>query len=887
MLMPHRHPEICKLFRKFMTLREDGSYGWDQTELRRHAQLVMQALETAVEDLDDSSVLASILGELGRRHGRYGVREEMFDLWDRWSLIKAGLLAEALSLHIPRHYTCDDSYIGRAQRLIRAQLEASSINADYPSLPDLARLVRHRRPAVTIRNEDGAVFDGLELRRRVYDIFQPRFARAACDPTAGAAFIEGTIIPLDIDENDPLHREDITLAEIAAAISRLPSGRAPGWDGLPCELLVAFVDFFAGALWRVFTASHFRGALPPSTRRSSICLVPKTRGGRGFSGYRPISLPSADYRVLAGILLRRLRHHLPALVPECQTYVVSGRAPSWNIAWVTDAVEEATAGGLPLAVVCVDLESAFDSLDRGFLWMLLESLRLPSAFMKWIRLLYAEADSTIRAGDFHTTAFHLLNGLRKGCAVSVPLFNIATGPLLRRLESFLGVGNVIAYADDITLLIRRDEQFERVEAEQHLLTLLDSACRKWTPFTRGLSLVGRAKAANTLVLSTTQHYLHGYLPGEATITKLQGCLRRFIRGPDRTAWLPAGIVSRPVTLGGLGLLDIGAQLHPACLKGVQAALPPSPTATEALGGGLQDPRPRPPGCSHIPAIGAPHHWWLPVPSPSQPPGPCALVRVRVADLRDAPDIRPTRSSFADAAALVTLCRRTLEENLRESTRAACLAEAVVLPGTNTPFSRLTTRSARRALERPRLAAQPITRLLSRWTSVVDAPARLDWTSLRCCAFSGHDADIALRLALHALPHPNHPASTSSSCQACGSVDRSLDHRYWSCSRIEAFSVLGSGFSGLASKMTTWPSWRRPNPSSTGTSYSSVVSLFSAKTWNLSGILVLQKLWDSLQYGMQQSLKSKWTPEVREAWFQVFHYISWQIIRGLRSYHSEN
>ncbi|UYV72851.1 hypothetical protein LAZ67_10000990 [Cordylochernes scorpioides] len=132
------------------------------------------------------------------------------------------------------------------------------------------------------------------------------------------------------------------------------------------------------------------------------------------------------------------------------------------------------------------------------------------------------------------------------------------------------------------------------------------------------------------------------------------------------------------------------------------------------------------------------------------------------------------------------------KNLRESTRAACLAEAVVLRGTTTPFSRLTPRSARRALERPRLAAQPITRLLSRWTSVVDA---LDWTSLRRCVFSGHDADIALRLALHALPHPNHPASTSSSCQACGSVDRSLDLRYWSCSRIrpliiEAFSVLG-------------------------------------------------------------------------------------------------
>ncbi|UYV64030.1 hypothetical protein LAZ67_2006363 [Cordylochernes scorpioides] len=442
-------------------------------------------------------------------------------LWDRWSLIKAGLLAEARSLHILRHYTCDDSYIGRTQRLIREQLDASSINADYLSLPDRARLVRHRRPAVTIRNEDGAVFDGPELRRRRYDIFQPRFARAACDSTAGAAFIEGTT-----DEDDPLHREDITLAEIAAAISRLPSGRAPGWDGLPCELLVAFVGFFAGALSPVFTASHFSGALPPSTRRSSICLFPKTRGGRGFSGYRPILLPSDDYRVL----------------------------------------------GLP-------------------------------------------------SGFGHSCEF-------------------------------------------------REE------------------CRPL----------------------------------------------------------------RPVTLGGLGLLDIGAQLHLACLKGVQAALRGRKNDFSWLVLGGVWLRPHPDGTPFWPRrlwllrlweeaskiLGldnraVPTSQLLELPNIGgcrflRPPNLLAPARwsgVRVADLRDAPDIRPTRSSLADAAALVAFCRRTLEENLRESTRAASLAEALVLRGTNTPFSRLTTRSARRALERPRLAAQPITRLLSRWTSVVDAPARLD------------------------------------------------------------------------------------------------------------------------------------------------------------------
>ncbi|UYV65014.1 K02A2.6-like [Cordylochernes scorpioides] len=429
-------------------------------------------------------------------------------LWDRWITIKAGLLAEARSLHDPRH-AASDSYVYRARRYIAGQLEASSIRADYPSLPDLARAIRLRRP-----------------------------------------------------------------------------------DGLPCELLVTFnEDFFAGALARVFAASRLRGALPPSTRRSSICLVPKARdGGRGLESLGPSRCPRPTTGCLPPFFTG-------ASSPTSETWCQNARhTPSpggprpETSPW--DAIEEATALGSPLAIMGVDLEPAFDSLDRGFLESLLTSLRLPPAFMSWINILYAGADATIGAEGFNTTAFPLLNGLRQGCAVSAALFSIATGPLLRRLELTLGVGNVIAYADDIVLLFNRNGDFEGVASvledyrqasgigvnlwksaglwcgawrnrgdsplgaswsttsirvlgldivpritvshlEQHLLALLETACRRWTPFTRGLSLIGRARAANSLVGSTIQHHLHGYLSSSPTIAKLQARLASFGCGAAR------------------------------------------------------------------------------------------------------------------------------------------------------------------------------------------------------------------------------------------------------------------------------------------------------------------------------------------------------------------
>ncbi|UYV84873.1 hypothetical protein LAZ67_X003822 [Cordylochernes scorpioides] len=810
------------------------------------------------------------------------------DLWGKWGKLKRELVEDIKCLYVPR--VEDEDYVTRASRFLRSRLEAETVEADYPSLPELGRALRvrqHRPELTTVFDAQGNLFEGKSLRRYVFNSFRELFNGSTCSPEDIAGFLEGATECITLEDSDPLHRADISLNEVEVAISRLPQGKAAGCDGIPCELVKGFEDFFGGVIHQVLAESKLRGTLPESSRRNIICLVPKAHGGPGLSGYRPISLPTADYRIVSGVLLGRLRRHLPAIVPDCQTYAVPGRCPSWNIACVSDEVAQAFKNKTPLAVISTDLQSAFDNVDREFLASQLRIIGLPPPFMEWLHLLYAEADATIKVDGNFTRPFKMRRGLRQGCACSAALFSIFTGPLLRHLERILGRGNVLAYADDILLLIREDWQFERVKTifdefrrasgvsvnfpkskglwcgawrdradsplgiswsassitvlgceitsghgtsvqENHLLGILERSISRWSPFVRGFSLVGRARAANSLVLAAVLHHLHGYLPGDATIAKLQARLTRFVWGScHRAAWLPGGLLARPVSVGGVGLLDIRTQLQLACFKGVQAAsrnggknayswlVESGAWMTPLSSGSWLLPRRRrlldlweqassilglnhrvvpAPTLLNLPLVGACR--FLATPS-LRAPSRWRGVRVRdLAGPAPPPIARLTRSTCDDAAALGAFCQRLVADNATSVYRERTLEEAVVLRGTATPFLRISTRTARRMLERPRLAAVPISRYLRRWAPVVDVPSTsLAFSSLRRCSFGGHAADIALRLALHALPHPGHPASSQPVCIACGSSDLSLAHRYWSCSAVrplirEVFSIIG-------------------------------------------------------------------------------------------------
>ncbi|CAM2118270.1 unnamed protein product [Caretta caretta] len=244
----------------------------------------------------------------------------------------------------------------------------------------------------------------------------------------------------------------------------MPTNKSPGMDGLTVEFYSVFWDVLGPDLVIVGPESLQTGVLPLSCRRAVLALLPKKGDRRDLRNWRPISLLSTDYRVVAKAILLRLGSVLADVVHPDQTYTVPGRTIFDNLYLVRDLLELGRRDGLLFALLCLDQEKAFDRVDHRYLL------------------------GTLRAFGFRPQFVGFLQGVRQGCPLSGQQYALAIEPFLRLLHQRL-TGLVLrelelrlvlsAYADDVLLVVQDPDDLVRVEACQAVYWAASSARVNW------------------------------------------------------------------------------------------------------------------------------------------------------------------------------------------------------------------------------------------------------------------------------------------------------------------------------------------------------------------------------------------------------------------------
>jgi len=168
----------------------------------------------------------------------------------------------------------------------------------------------------------------------------------------------------------------------------------------------------------------------------------------------------------------RIRPALVEVLHACQHCGVPGKSIFVAVGTVRDAVAYAEMANAPLCVLSLDFKEAFDKISHKYLFTILQSYGFSDALLRYIENMYTNATSVVHINGHISGPITMQSSIRQGCPFSMALFAFCLNPLLYRLDQTLNglrihqrqrQSAVIAYADDITLLITTPENIDAVK----------------------------------------------------------------------------------------------------------------------------------------------------------------------------------------------------------------------------------------------------------------------------------------------------------------------------------------------------------------------------------------------------------------------------------------
>lgn len=224
---------------------------------------------------------------------------------------------------------------------------------------------------------------------------------------------------------------EITTEELQQVMGKLKSGKSPGSDGFPSEWYRTYYKELMPLLRDTFNWVIKEGKTPPSWKEAIISVIPKGKKDREHcQNYRPISLLNTDYKMFSSILASRIQLFLSDLIDEDQTGFVKGRQTFDNIRRTLHVIDRAHRNKLPVGLISLDAEKAFDRVNWEFLYLALEKFGFNDKSVQCIKSLYQNPTARVRVNGSLSERFLLERGTRQGCCLSPSLFAIYIEPLV-------------------------------------------------------------------------------------------------------------------------------------------------------------------------------------------------------------------------------------------------------------------------------------------------------------------------------------------------------------------------------------------------------------------------------------------------------------------------
>lgn len=349
-----------------------------------------------------------------------------------------------------QHYNLQRNLVRSLSRAAhRSYIQSITSSLSAPQRPTLHKFIRSQRLGSSetnippLQRPDNTVCDDPGEKATVLN---NHFA-AVCIPDDPSWSLPPT--PSTARPQGDLSSFHTSAGHVAQVIKRLPTGKAPGLDGIPNDVLKALSPSLSYPLSLLFNQSFRSGVFPMCWKHALVVPIYKGKGQRSApTNYRPISLLSSMSKLCEKIVYEQLYHHVsPALAPS-QSGFRKGDSTSFQLVNILQRIAELRDQKCLTAMCFFDLAKAFDTVwFRGLLHKLEVLFNVRNLAFSWIASYLTGRTQSVRLNSSISDPLPVSSGVPQGSILGPLLFLIYVNDLP------LVVPGISLFADDTGLLV--------------------------------------------------------------------------------------------------------------------------------------------------------------------------------------------------------------------------------------------------------------------------------------------------------------------------------------------------------------------------------------------------------------------------------------------------
>ena len=223
-----------------------------------------------------------------------------------------------------------------------------------------------------------------------------------------------------------------------------------GSDDIHEGALKKFRSSYATPLTALFNKSLQQGKIPQDWKTARIAPGFKKGDKDNIRNYRPISITSVLCKILERLIVKHIEEaFLWGENPIISPYQHSGRnncSVTTNLLQAMDQWTESLNNKVPVDIIFLDLNKAYDTVPHEKLLALLGQYGINQQLLRWIREFITGRKQYVRINGQHSANRSIVSGIPQGSVISSALFQIFVNHLPRLVKC-----KIVMFNDDIKI----------------------------------------------------------------------------------------------------------------------------------------------------------------------------------------------------------------------------------------------------------------------------------------------------------------------------------------------------------------------------------------------------------------------------------------------------